>query len=255
MKKILLTICICTSLFIYTGCNSGKNQPPPSTTPTEQTDSQGRDSGEPMIEIVGSGEGSEEPSEESTEINPSNQNTADIAIENSFLGVSYVVPAGWWVNKMFPENINPNPEVTSTEDKLNIFEVTDEVSGMEFFDISSLKQSDLAVEDYKDSLSLYVYVDKFNTAGTFEDYLKYFREKVFISDTIKTVRDEEVTVGGVKFHELFISVEEEAPFEMRIFLQEKKDNYFIINVFTNFIENVNANEQVLDYLTNNFKSN
>jgi len=198
MKKIMILMTV--SLFVFAACK--KNEPvgdaPPSVTyipeigevqivPEDEIEITGED---PVVEFV--------PGEDD-EIELV-QNPADLKLTNSFLGISFTVPEGWffWAADLY--NLRADPALTAKESDLSLEKDVNGETYADFFDIGNNE------DEYEDDhLSVAARAVKLEGV-TFSDYVSRYKEMNLLSENVTLLHEGTFEINGTDYERVILFV-------------------------------------------------
>jgi len=129
------------------------------------------------------------------------QNEEDFVVTNSFLGVTFKIPEGWFYWFMDTDNLRADPSLTLTEDKLSLTQ--DETTGEIYADFFDIGNND---DEYSDG-HLGIAARAVRLGGmTAEKYLEAFKEANLMSDAVSLVHEGAAEFNGVVFTRLVFFV-------------------------------------------------
>ena len=128
-------------------------------------------------------------------------NETNMLLSNSFLGVSFVIPEGWFYWHLDVFNLNDDPATTASENNLNV--VTDELTGERYADLFDIgNNDDEYLNDHLGIAARAVYLD----GTTLEEYLRGFAEVNLRSENVSLVHEDEAEVHGLIFKRMLLLI-------------------------------------------------
>ena len=177
------------------------------------------------------------------------QLTEDREFHNGYLGVSFTMPAGWWLYELSAENFAPSAATTSDPGSLDIYK--DDISYyMSLIDCATLQHSTKT-----NHIGFNFEAERLLDSATIEDFIEYNETYMENDEGVFTpIASSNVTIAGKSFIGKTYEVPNgEDPYNLLALTGAVNDGYFLVVYVTYWPENVEAEDYAADILNENLK--
>ena len=247
MKHKLFIILAAAVLFSLTGCSEEKIREAAQGIASEINSASGNSSSTPTptslpgLSIENNGGGAAvgyEYEDEATKL------TEDTTYYNEYLGLSYTLPAGWWLYTLTEDNFSATQGVTGDYSLLDISR-GETYTYMNLISCANLqystKDNHVGVDLYAESV---IGVDTLE--GYVEDALDYLLEP-YEDETYELISQDAFTHNGIEYTICYIYVDRESePYEMLYAFCELENDYYLTVNLNYWIENTDVEKILKD---------
>ena len=174
---------------------------------------------------------------------------------NTFLGLEFTAPQGWWVYDCAPENFTTKPDGQTFPSDMSVYE-EDGSSFIYLIDLGTLQDS-----RERDQSDLYIYAQKLKNENNLADYTQAIKEltkgKTDDEDDREYVftKEESRTIGSIEFNMLYFDVGPDMDNNyLCVFLLAPLNNGYFLTMETSYWpENDSALEEMCEILAKNLK--
>ena len=176
----------------------------------------------------------------------------DTTYYNTFLGVTYTAPSGWWIYEINGENFSETASETANATGLDIYSQ----DGYEFIKMASI--ANLQFSSKSNHMGVDISAEKIEGIETIEDYMESHIEYMlepYGGETYSLVEVDEVDINGTLFQTSVVEVTRDDDEDYRIisFICEVNDGYFLTVSANYWVTNSKAIETATDILKDALK--
>jgi len=248
MKHKLFIVLAIAALFSLTGCSEEKIREAAQGLASEINSATGSSgSSSSSISIDSSGEAAEGYEYEDEAV----KNTADTTYYNEYLGISYTLPAGWWLYNVTEDNFTTEQGVTGDKTLLDI----GRGDGYTYIDLISCANLQYSTKDNHVGVDMYAEsVDGMETLDEYyEDTLIYLLEP-YNDENYELIDEDSFELGGREFKICYINVNRDSePYEMLYTFCELHDGYFLLINLNYWPENTDVDKILKDKILANLE--
>ena len=198
-----------------------------------------------LDELLGGGTG-EEYAYEGTAV----KYTSDTTYYNTYLGVSYTVPTGWWLYEINEDNFSEVADSTSNEGVLDIS------ANGDYYYMDLISCANLQYSNKDNHVGVDLSVEKVSGIATLDEYMldyeEWMLEPLADGSAYTLVESDQDTIGGVTYEKRLFSVPQgDSPYYVSTWTCGVKEGYFLTIYVNYWPENDTAESTVKNLLETN----